>query len=129
MSEHAAGAIHALLGVVERPAVLALELFIVATPGSYCKLVLAVGKSTLVLVAALSCFNPVLAQLSLVFAVSVVLQHHLAIHEVTLVAIALHRHEGCLRVSIEVLLAIEGLRWSRDCLEESGLEGRRSRDE
>ena len=109
MSEHAAGTIHALLSVVERPAVLALELFIVTTPGSQCKLILAVGKTALVLVAALSCLDPVLAQLSLVFAVSVVLQHHLAVHGVTLVAIALHRHEGCLRVTIELLLAKEGL--------------------
>ena len=73
MSEHAASTIHALLGVVEGPAVLALELLIVSPPGSNCELVLAVGKSALVLVAALSCLNPVLAQLSLVFAVGVVL--------------------------------------------------------
>ena len=93
MSEHAAGAIHALLGVIEGPAVLALELFIVTPPGCYCELVLAVGKSALVLVAALSCLNPVLAQLSLVFAVGVVLQRHLgAVHEVVLVVVALH-HE------------------------------------
>ena len=93
MSEHAAGAIHALLSVVERPAVLALELFIVTTPGSQCKLILAVGKTALVLVAALSCLDPVLAQLSLVFAVGIVLQRHLgAVHEVVLVVVALH-HE------------------------------------
>ena len=36
VSEHAASAIHALLRVVERPAVLALELFVVTTPGSHC---------------------------------------------------------------------------------------------
>ena len=127
MTEHATGAIHALLRVVERPAVLALKLFIVATPGSHCKLILAVGKSTLVLVAALSCLNPILAQLSLVFAIGVVLQSHMVIHEVVLVVVALHRHEGCLRVTKELLLTIELLLWGRDCLEESGLEGRRSR--
>ena len=125
MSEHAAGAIHALLGVIKGPAVLALELFIVSTPGSYCELVLAVGKSTLVFVAALSCLNPILTQLSLVFAIGVVLQRHMVIHEVVLVVIALHRHEGCLRVTKELLLTIELLLWGRDCLEESGLEGRR----
>ena len=36
MSEHAAGAIHALLGVIEGPAVLALKLFIVSPPGGNC---------------------------------------------------------------------------------------------
>ena len=126
MSEHATGAIHALLGVIEGPAVLALELFIVTPPGSYCELVLAVGKSALVLVAALSCLNPVLAQLSLVFAVGVVHKWHLVVHELVLVVVALH-HEGCLRIE-ELLLSIEGLLWGRVGLEESGLEGRRSRD-
>ena len=36
MSEHAAGTIHALLGVIEGPAVLALKLFIVSPPGGNC---------------------------------------------------------------------------------------------
>ena len=68
VSEHAASAIHALLRVVERPAVLALELFVVTTPGSHCQLILAVGKAAsllLLTVFALKALKPEAAKLSL----------------------------------------------------------------
>ena len=75
VTEHAARAVHALSRVVEGPAVLALELVVVDAAGSLCELLLSVGKTTLALISALGSLNPVLAKLSLVLAISVVLDH------------------------------------------------------
>lgn len=61
VSEHAAGSVHALLGVVEGPAVLALELLVVASACGRSQLLLAMCKSTLVFVAAFISLNPVFA--------------------------------------------------------------------
>ena len=83
VSEHTAATVHALLCVVEGPAVLGLELLVVLAHGSVGELLLAVSKAALGLVAAHSCLNPVLAEFGLVFAVCVVfleLRHHLAAH-------------------------------------------------
>ena len=65
VSEHALGAKHALLSVVERPAVLRLELRVVALDSLDSQLVLSVGISAGVLVPTLGRLNPVLAQFSL----------------------------------------------------------------
>ena len=73
--EHAAGAVHARPRVVEGPAVLALELVVVDAAGGLCELLLSVGKTTLALISALGCLNPILAKLSLILAVSIVLDH------------------------------------------------------
>ena len=69
--EHASSAVHALLSLVERATVLALKLLIVAVDCSHSELFLAVSEAALVLVAALSCLNPILAQLCLVLAVCI----------------------------------------------------------
>ena len=47
VSEHATGSVHALLGLVESPAVLRLELLVVAADGSHCELFLPVGETAL----------------------------------------------------------------------------------
>ena len=108
VTERAAHTIHADLPVVEARAVLGLELGVEAGLGSLCELMLAMGKPTLVFVVAFAVFDPVLADLSLVFAVSGVLLHHVHHHLVlvnwlgALAAVAWH--EG-------LLIAIEGLSW------------------
>ena len=61
----ATDAIHARLGEVEGPAVLALELVRLDTDGSLCELLLSVGEPAFVLISALADFNPVLAHLGL----------------------------------------------------------------
>lgn len=73
VAEHAARPVHALLRVVEGPAVLGLELLVVLADRIVGELVLAVSEATLALVAALGSLNPVLAEFSLVLAVCVVL--------------------------------------------------------
>ena len=71
VSEHAASAIHALLGVVEGPAVLALELVVVDAAGGLGELLLSVGKSALALIPTLGSLNPVLAKLGFILAIGV----------------------------------------------------------
>ena len=73
--EHAAGAVHARPRVVEGPAVLALELIVVDAAGSLCELLLPMGETTFALISALGCLNPILAKLSLILAISIVLDH------------------------------------------------------
>lgn len=108
VTERAAHTIHADLPVVEARAVLGLELGIEAGLGSLCELMLAMGKPTLVFVVAFAVFDPVLANLGLVFAVSGVLLHHVHHHLVlvnwlgALTAVAWHE---------SLLIAIEGLSW------------------
>ena len=75
VAEHAASAVHALSRVVERPAVLALELVVVNASSGLCELLLTVGKSALVLISALGSLNPILAKFSFVLAVGVNLDH------------------------------------------------------
>ena len=71
VSEHAASAIHALLGVVEGPAVLALELVVVDAAGGLGELLLSVGKSAFALIPTLGSLNPVLAKLGFILAIGV----------------------------------------------------------
>ena len=75
VAEHAASAIHALLRVVERPAVLALELVVVDAASRLGELLLSVGESALALIPALGSLNPVLAKLGFILAVGVKLDH------------------------------------------------------
>ena len=75
VSEHATSTIHTLLSVVEGSAVLGLELLIIAASGSLSELLLSVGEAAFILVPALCCLNPVLAELSLVLAICVALEH------------------------------------------------------
>lgn len=65
----AANAVEALLGLMERPAVLALVLVDVDAEGSLGQLLLAVGEPTLELVPAMPSLNPILAHLRLVLAI------------------------------------------------------------
>ena len=76
MAEHAALAIHALLGVVEGPAVFGLEESIVAADSRLRQFFLSVSKTAFIFVPALSCFNPVLAKLGFVLAIWVALDWH-----------------------------------------------------
>lgn len=111
VTEHATGAVHALLRVVECSAVLRLKLLVVAFSGSLGEFVLSMGKSALILISALGCFDPVLAKLSLIFAISVAFLLRLITLGVSLVRI------GTLTEAIGVIiacsLAIEslGLLW------------------
>ena len=89
VSEHAAGAVHALLRVVERPAVLALKLIVVDASSSLRKLLLSMSEATLALVSAFCRLNPILTKFSLILAICVVLDH--------------------LRNSLEGLVGVEGL--------------------
>ena len=111
VSEHAAGAVHALLRVVESPAVLRLKLLVVALSGCLGELVLSMGESALILIPTLGCFDPVLAKLSLVFAISIAFLLRLIALGVGLVSIGtLIEAKGVIIASI---LAIEslGLLW------------------
>jgi len=86
VSEHAVATVHALLRVVEGPAILGFELLVVLAHGCVSELLLAVSEAALGLVAALCCLNPVLAEFGLVLTVCVVfleLRHHLAVHSET----------------------------------------------
>ena len=71
VAEHATSAIHALLGVVEGPAVFALELVVVDAAGSLGELLLSVGESALALIPTLGSLNPVLAKLGFILAIGV----------------------------------------------------------
>ena len=73
--EHTARAVHALPGVVEYPAVLALELIVVDAAGGLCQLLLTMGETTFGLISALGSLNPVLAKFCLIFAISIILDH------------------------------------------------------
>jgi len=117
VSEHAAGSIHALLGVVEGPAVLALELFVVTSASGGSKFLLTVSKSAFVLVAALGSLDPILAKFGLVFSVGVHL-HHLVAHWVSLFVIGLLRVASW--ASVEACLAIVRLGLRGHCAD--GLE-------
>lgn len=75
VAEHAPSAVHALLRVVERPAVLALELVVVDAACSLCELLLTVGKSAFVFISALGSLNPILTKFSFVLAISINLDH------------------------------------------------------
>ena len=81
VSEHATCPIHALLCLVKRATVLALELLIVAENCGHCELILTMSESTLVLIATFCCLDPVLAELSLVL--SILVGHHLHLRDVT----------------------------------------------
>lgn len=74
VAEDAADAIHAVFGLIEGPAIFGLELLVLN--GGLGQLLLPMGKNALVLIATLSCLNPVFAQLGLVFAISVALSEH-----------------------------------------------------
>ena len=63
--------------LVEGPAVFGLELLIVAASGGLSMLFSTMGKTAFVFISTLCCFNPVFAQLCLVLAVSVALDHHM----------------------------------------------------
>lgn len=76
VAEHAPLAVHALLGLVEGPAVLALELLLVGSARELLKLLLAVGEPALLLKAAVGGLKPVAADLGLVLAVLVDAHHH-----------------------------------------------------
>ena len=89
VTEHAAGAVHALLRVVEGPAVLALELIVVDASGSHGQFFLSMGKTTLALISALSSLNPVFAELCLVFTIGIILDHFLLHWEALLGVVAL----------------------------------------
>jgi len=69
VAEHAAGAEHALFRVIEGPAVLRLELGVVALDSSDCQLMLSVSIYALVLVPTFGRLNPVFAQFSLALAI------------------------------------------------------------
>ena len=80
VTEHAALAIHALLTVVEGPAVLGLEESIVAADSRLRQFFLSVSKTAFIFVPALSCLDPVLAKLSFVLAIRVARHwHHLSV--------------------------------------------------
>lgn len=68
------------------------------------------GKSTLVFIVAFAVFNPVFANLSLIFAVDSVLLHHvhqlMVVHRVSTLATVARDEGGCRR-----LVTIEGLSW------------------
>ena len=105
VTEHAALAIHALLGVVERPAVLALEKHVVITDSRLGQLFLAMRETTLVLVPALGRLNPVFAKFGFVLAIGVAGHHNGdALHSV---GVRLVGH-GLLTIAI---LAIESAHW------------------
>lgn len=73
--EHAASAVHALLRVIERPAVLALELVVVDAASSLCKFLLPVGKSAFALIPTLGSLNPIFAKFSFILAIGIGLDH------------------------------------------------------
>lgn len=128
VAEHAAGAVHALLRVIEGPAVLRLELLVVLADGIVGELFLAMSESALGLVATLGSLNPVLAEFSFVLAVSVVLNElwggHLVsrlLHVAPLVfvdatlGVELRRGLGRHHVRLQVG-GLEGGRWGEHCI-------------
>ena len=111
VTERAAHTIHADLPVVEGRTVLGLELGVEASLSSLCELMLAMGKPTLVFIVAFAVFDPVLANLGLVFAVGGVLLHHVHHHLVVVnwvgaLAVVAWDEGRC-----SLLIAIEGLSW------------------
>lgn len=116
MSEHAASAVHALLRVVERPAVLALELVVVYAACSLGKFLLTVGKSAFVLIPTLGSLNPVLAKLSFILAISIQLDHLGNLLEALCWVVCLRLASMCLTdalVCVEVCLLAEVVRLGR----------------
>ena len=129
VAEHAARAVHALSRMVEGPAVLALELIVVDAAGSLCQLLLTMGETTFALISTLSSLNPILAQLCLILAICVVLDHLRRSWE------GLGRVERLLLASIGIIDALaaverglmaiaEGLGCHSEALQVSGLEAR-----
>ena len=127
VSEHAAGTVHARPRVVEGPAVLALELVVVDAAGSLCELLLSVGKTTLALISALGSLNPILAELSLILAISIVLDHLWLLLEalsrverLLLASVGIH---ALVSVESSLLAVVERLRIDCEALKVGGLEG------
>lgn len=124
VTEHAARAVHALLRVVEGPAVLALELVVVDASGSLGEFLLSVCKATLALISALRSLDPVFAQLRLVFAICID-QDHLTLNWVVLLRVVAF----CVLVGVVSLVGSSnevGLEWlglHSECLKVRGLEG------
>ena len=127
VAEHAARAVHALPRVVEGPAVLALELIVVDAAGSLSQLLLTMGETTFALISALGSLNPILAQLCLILAICIVLDHLRRSWE------GLGRVERLLLASIGIIDAlaaverglmavVEGLGCHCEALQVSGLE-------
>ena len=111
VTERAAYTIHADLPVVEGRAVLGLELGVESSLGGLSELMLAMGKSTLIIIVAFAVFNPVLANLSLVFAFGGVLLHHVhhqlvVVNRVVGLAVKAWDEGRC-----SSLIAIERLSW------------------
>ena len=130
VSKHAAGAVHALLRVVERPAVLALELIVVDASGGLCKLLLSMSEATFALISALRRLNPILTKFSLILAICIVLNHLGSGLEVLARVVGL-----LLAISVErrlLLRVVEGL-WCLvghcEALHRHRLERRRGRHE
>ena len=76
----AANAVHAVLRIVERPAVLALVVVDVDSEGGLGELVLSVGEAALFIVATVAGLNPVFAHLGLVLSIVVVIDSRLFGH-------------------------------------------------
>ena len=116
VTEHAASTVHALLRMVEGPAVFGLELLIVAASGGLSKLFLTMSETTFVFISALCCFYPIFAQLCLVLSISVALDHHMIMLVVTTVD-----STGTLGKAIAIILVdrliIEGLSRVSYCCE------------
>ena len=111
VSEHAARAVQALLRLVEGTAVLALELLIVAVDGCASQFFLSMGEAALVLVAALCSLNPVLAELSLVFAIwiscLVLMRHHVvAVDALSTLTFAVRRALVPMRAILAIISCI-----------------------
>lgn len=100
VSEHATSTIHALLSVVEGSAVLGLELLIIAASGSLSELLLSVGEAAFILIPALCCLDPVLAEFSLVLAICVALEH------LVVVLMASLGLEAALSITIGILIVV-----------------------
>ena len=105
---NATDTIHACLGQVEGPTVLALVLGDVDSEGSLCQLLLPVGETTIFFIPAVTCLYPVFAHLSLVLAISIsTICSFLWLNELSSLVCRVERATGLARV--ENLLAIERL--------------------
>lgn len=124
VTEHAARAVHALLGVVEGPAVLALELVVIDASGSLGEFLLSMCEATLALISALGSLDPVFAQLGLVFTICIDQDYRTLTRVVLLRVVAF-----CVLVGVVSLVGSSnevGLEWlglHSECLKVCGLEG------
>ena len=124
VTEHAARAVHALLGVVEGPAVLALELVVIDASGSLGEFLLSMCEATLALISALGSLDPVFAQLRLVFTICIDQDYRTLTRVVLLRVVAF-----CVLVGVVSLVGSSnevGLEWlglHSECLKVCGLEG------